>query len=784
MRPKISRRRKWLFRLAVAVLAPLLFFIVLEAGLRLGGYGYPTNFLVGPDADGTYTSNYRFGWRFFPRNIARKPEFCSITTKPAGTIRIFILGGSAAQGVPDPSFNFGRILEVLLRERYPDVKFEVVNAAMTAINSHVVLEIARDCAAHQPDLFIVYMGNNEVVGPYGPGTVFQQWSPSRGLIRASVWVKSTRVGQLLGDATGWLRSHKDSPKAWRGMEMFLGNQVPADDPRLAAVYENFRRNLVDICGVARRAGAAVILSTVAVNLSDCPPLASQHRADLGPEALTKWKSIYQAGVELEASGRWQEAAKQYQAAGRIDDRFAELQFRLGRCLAARDRPAKARDCFVAARDLDSLRFRADSRINDIIREVAAAEKSSGVRLTDAERELAQNDPSRGGILGGDLFYEHVHLTFDGNYLLARAVLDQVEAALPQLTASRKPGPLLSRQQCAESLVYTPWDECQGAEVMAEMTSRPPFTNQWDHAARQASARKRLEEIRRSAQTPQALRAAYAAYEAALKTAPDDWHLHYRFGKLALACDHAESAIEHLQIVWKKMPWEASVCEALGEAEYLRRNTQEAIAYLRKTIEIDPSFSLAYSNLGTVLSGCGRTDEAIAEYQKALQIDPKSATIHFNLGTVLEGCGRIDQAVEQYQETLKIDPDHATAHNNLGSILDKKGRHQEAIAHYRKALEINPQHALARNNLANALRSCGRRDEAIAEYQKVLEIAPTLAIVHYNLGITLSDCGRIDEAIDHYREALKINPQLTLARKNLERALKIRAARSEQENPQQ
>ena len=71
---------------------------------------------------------------------------------------------------------------------------------MTAINSHVVLEIARDCAAHQPDLFVVYMGNNEVIGPYGPGTVFQQWSPSRKLIRANVWLKSTRVGQLLGDA--------------------------------------------------------------------------------------------------------------------------------------------------------------------------------------------------------------------------------------------------------------------------------------------------------------------------------------------------------------------------------------------------------------------------------------------------------------------------------------------------------------------------------------------------------------------------------------------------------
>ena len=89
--------------------------------------------------------------------------------------------------------------------------------------------------------------------------------------------------------------------------MFLGNQVAADDPRLAAVYDNFRQNLIDICGIARRAGAGVILSTVAVNLRDCPPFASQHRSDLSPEELAKWKSIYQAGIELEAKEQWAEA---------------------------------------------------------------------------------------------------------------------------------------------------------------------------------------------------------------------------------------------------------------------------------------------------------------------------------------------------------------------------------------------------------------------------------------------------------------------------------------------
>ena len=58
-------------------------------------------------------------------------------------------------------------------------------------------------------------------------------------------------------------------------------------------------------------------------------------------------------------------------------------------------------------------------------------------LADAEQALARGDPDSTGIRRADLFYEHVHLTFDGNYLLARAVFDQVCAALPQLAAHRQ-----------------------------------------------------------------------------------------------------------------------------------------------------------------------------------------------------------------------------------------------------------------------------------------------------------------------------------------------------------
>src|SRR5258708_40356595 len=120
------------------------------------------------------------------------------------------MGESAAMGVRDPSVSFSRVLEIMLKERYSKTCFEVVNVSMVAINSHVVLQIARQCAQCQPDLFIVHLGNNEVVGPFGAAGVLGPFSPSLRLIRSNLALKTTRSGPLL-DPLG--QSVKKAPPA-------------------------------------------------------------------------------------------------------------------------------------------------------------------------------------------------------------------------------------------------------------------------------------------------------------------------------------------------------------------------------------------------------------------------------------------------------------------------------------------------------------------------------------------------------------------------------------------
>src|SRR6201998_4261515 len=209
-----------------AILVSILLLGIAEAGLRLFGVGFPTALTVPCTVQGQPAACYNlfFPAPFFPPGMIKTPQAYAIPAeKPKGTYRIFVLGESAAMGDPDPAYAFSRYLEVMLRQRYPGMKFEVVNTGSVAINSHVLLPIAEGLAKQRPDLFILYSGNNEVVGPYGPGTALTSSGMSLPVIRTNIFVRSTRTGQLLTR----LGAKKQE---WRGMEMFLDKQVAATSP--------------------------------------------------------------------------------------------------------------------------------------------------------------------------------------------------------------------------------------------------------------------------------------------------------------------------------------------------------------------------------------------------------------------------------------------------------------------------------------------------------------------------------------------------------------------------
>src|SRR3974390_2538389 len=254
----------WTKRIAAVILVPFFLLALTEGVLRLFGYGYSTSLMEPCVIHGRPSSCYNlfFPAPYFPPGMIKTPQRYSIApVKPPAAYRIYVLGESAAMGDPDPAYGFSRYLEVMLRQRFPGTRFEVVNTGMVAINSHVSRIMARELAPYKPDLYLVYAGSNEVVGPYGPGTALVTSSLNPMIIKASNLAPSSRIGQLLTE-------NGKPPGDWRGMEMFLNKQVRANSPRMSQAYANFERNLREIAKIGSDAGANILLSTIATNLRD------------------------------------------------------------------------------------------------------------------------------------------------------------------------------------------------------------------------------------------------------------------------------------------------------------------------------------------------------------------------------------------------------------------------------------------------------------------------------------------------------------------------------------
>ena len=649
--------------------------------------------------------NSRFGWRFFPRKISRDfTPFTFAEDKAENTCRIFVLGASATQGVPNPAFSFGRIMKVMLREAYPGVNFEVIVVAMAAINSHVVLEVAKDCALHKPDMFVVYLGNNEVVGPYGPGTVFSSFSRNLSLIRAGITIKGTRLGQLLTNLLESTGADKDRLQVWRGMEMNVDRQVPINDARLQTVYGHFQSNLEDIVRLGRNAGAKVILCTVGSNLKDNPPFGSLHPADLSPTEIEKWQAAYQEGINHETAGAYDKALESCLAAAEIDDGYADLQYRLGKYYWAVAEYEKARDRYIQARDMDTLRFRADSRMNQIIRDVVRNDNTKGLYLVDAVETFEQNSPN--GIPGTELFHEHVHLNFHGNYLLAKTVFEQVEKILPNRLGDldRAGRPFVTEIECARHLARTDWDRYKIAdEVVNGFLKKAPFTNQLYHGTRIKEMEQNLAALKASL-TPDALKEVAEQFRRAIEQDSNDWILRERYALLLLEdIKDPKSALEQYRLVAKSLPHSYLGQHNVATSLFELGDFQGAIAKYNSAIRIMPTYGYAHYRLASAYQKIDEVDRAIEHYSEAIRWQPNLVPAYNNLAEIRMRRQEVDKAIEVCRRGLRFSPDSAILHCNLGVLLNQQNRRIEGIEEIRKASELDPNSVRIRKILEAVLR---------------------------------------------------------------------------------
>ncbi|TAK95441.1 MAG: tetratricopeptide repeat protein [Verrucomicrobia bacterium] len=719
-----NRRRLWLFRFGAMLIVPALFFLVLELALRVAGYGYNPDFFLKQNIDGKsfFVQNEDFSRRFFPPETMRQPNALRMRAeKPPGSIRIFVLGESAAMGDPEPAFGPARYLEVLLQLRHPEMDFEVVNVSFTAINSHVLLPLARECAQHDGDLWLIYMGNNEMVGPFGAATILGAQAPPRPMVRLVTAIQRLRTGQLAMQLVRKLQKPGKTAGSWGGMAMFEKQRVAPKSPKRGAVYENFTENLEDMLQCGLDSGAKILLNTVAVNLRDSPPFASWPDETLSSAERKRFDELFAQGRHAQIVTRnATNAAQLFAEAAKCDAGFAEAHYRRAMCLEQTGQLDMARAEYQLACDTDALPFRTDSRLNQAIRDAATRHKPERLLVVDAASALAKDTPA--GFCGEETFYEHVHFNFDGGYRLGLVWAKSVEQMLPQLQRHATTNDWATQAQSERRLGLSDWNRKLVLQSVLNRLAVAPLSSQFNQSERLQRLANRERDLLSGANEETVVEAR-ALYAEAIAARPDDHYVREAFAVFLESCGDRAGALREWHKVAELLPHDFLPWFEIGSLLAKQGNHLEAQDNFRQALARRPSLVEGWSELGQSLGASQEFGPALAAFERASALRPADPVLWAYRARALAGLERRTEAIALYRKAIELNPAYVEAHVALGDQFSASGRISEAIAAYETALNLKPDYALAHLNLGVMFARQNRFDEAILEFRKTLALEP-------------------------------------------------------------
>ena len=470
-RGRLSRRQRVLVLLVFALVASAAVFGALEGSLRLAGYGgyAPTFSKAGTLADGSTLvvtdhggpASYFFSSRSRPASL--NPT-AFVMPKPEGTVRIVMAGGSAAKGSPYPRhLTSSAFLETMLEDAWPGRDVEVINIGTTAIASFPVLGMVTESLKYDPDLVVVYAGNNEFYGAYGVASLHTA-GRSPFMIRLIRATRSLAIAQWIG---GWMGGYDPSDTRTL-MEAMVGRaSIGPDDPARAAAARNLGVFVGDAAARCRARGVPVIVCTPPCNERGLAPLGEPDRSHLSAEdkSLIEPMFVHAAAIvgdDPAAAEHWVRKALD------LDPTDATARHLLARALFGQGEFNEAAAEFRRAVDLDPMPWRPPSASVEAVRDAAERE---GVVLCDLVEAFRGESP--GGVTGWELMDDHVHPSLRGQGLIARTIVASMSELGGALHVSDDQlAALPGWEAYAERLGATRYDEFAAAHAMRVLGKIP------------------------------------------------------------------------------------------------------------------------------------------------------------------------------------------------------------------------------------------------------------------------------------------------------------------------
>jgi tetratricopeptide (TPR) repeat protein len=179
----------------------------------------------------------------------------------------------------------------------------------------------------------------------------------------------------------------------------------------------------------------------------------------------------------------------------------------------------------------------------------------------------------------------------------------------------------------------------------------------------------------------------------------------------------EDALRRLKLATKRRPPHAAAFKELGALLTALGQYDEAVAVLRRGIEVAPMLPQLAIQLGYALLNRRRCADAKAAFVRALALVPTSPDALFGMAKAHQEIGESAEAAEYFRRCLEYSPGNPTLWLGLGHCLLELGQLDAGYECFRSAARGDPKRCgRALNSLAAAAR--GRfwlRPSAAARY---------------------------------------------------------------------
>ncbi len=595
-------------KLTIGILVATFFVLILEGITRVlpvesWERDFPnTSYPLFVSGRGDYADYYETNPHF--KNSMEFNRF--LKQKPSGVERIFILGGSAALGWPGgPNTSYSGYMQRALDDVAPD-RFEIINVAAMSYGSHRVLDLLRDVVHYEPDVIVVWSGNNEYIehNSFSAFARTEEMAQVQRVLRNSMVYRTIRVGlQKTLPAVFAVHRGQDitDPRAQsqvrRGM---LGRSKKTD----SEVLKNFSNNLQHMARLINDSGATGVLCTVPINLSEWR--CSDAPAGIANQGqLASWKKLLTEATNLLDQRRFSDAAERLEELLLLTPDYASGHYLLGYCRQRLGHISQALESFERACDLDPRPTRANRSLQEGIRSTAHA---NGLKLVDLKKNFIDRSSRLSGL---DLFLDYVHPNDNGHRFAASQLVQEI---LPAIAAD------LSHTDVITKVVEDQWVQRNRVNQHTNLyTLGMTLQNNNDLAGAESAYLGALKEKPDFAEPAGNLGVIYQKmgkldlarqyYQFALSLDPDSIHAS-NYAGLLYTQGQLKQARELAERVLRQGVADIDTIVLLGYIAYAERRFNDAIGFFRQAVDSGVGSSDIMMKIGNSLKMIG--DETGAE----------------------------------------------------------------------------------------------------------------------------------------------------------------------------